>query len=181
MDMVTSMSPAIRHRILLLAAVLTLVLLAACGGSGSDAPEAPEGSAVPVVAGAQQLASDDKGDLFDSFGYATSTGMGTVYRSTTAYDEVTSFYGEGIKSEGWDVLASQQFLPGSWTVIATKGDVVTMLTIMQGSAYQQMPSLAGLDAYDIDPASIAASDTLVVVAEFTCEEQHVRDCTTVGG
>jgi hypothetical protein len=153
-----------------------IAMLAACGGSGDSGPS---GSVVPVFAGAERLDSDEKGDLYDAFGYKTRDAFGTVYRSDRRFEDVITYYSEGIGGEGWHVIISQQFLDGVWTVMTTRDDVVAMLTIMTGSAVHLAPTLAGLDEYQINAATITADQTVIIVHEYTCEEQDVTSCTAL--
>ena len=168
-------------RLALATVVVGLVLsLAACGGDSAagEASEDRDTSGIPLAPGTELVDSQKNDDAFAGL-YDSSNAVGSVYRSTTATDEVTSFYSEGITAEGWDVVTSGS-LATAYLVSATKGDRVALITIMDAETYRLAPGLGGLEDFDLTVDNVQDGETIIAVMEFTCEEDDISGCFAIG-
>lgn len=182
---VGTMEMGVASRFLARLALATILVglmlsLAACGGDSEagEASEKPETSGIPLAPGTELVDSQRDDDAFAGL-YESSNAVGSVYRSTTATDDVTSFYSEGIVAEGWDVVSSGP-LATAHIVSATKDDRVALITIMDAETYRLAPGLGGLEDFGLTVENVQDGETIIAVMEFTCEEDDISGCFAIG-
>ena len=159
----------------LVLAVSLVPVLAACGASGEAA--APEANDAPVVAGARRLdAAKVPGDQLEDLGLDGSHGKAVVYATTQTLDDVAGFYEAGVV--GWDVA---KLVPtgDQVTAVISSGEEIAVVMAVTGSAAKADPDLTEDETLDIDFDAIGDDETVIVVAQFTCEAETVADCLAV--
>lgn len=157
-----------------LAVVLALLLalgVAACGGDGGGGGG---GDDVPVISGADEIESQDASDdQLEELGFAASDGKATAYKTDKSLDEVSDFYDD--LEDGWDVAMSMP-IGDQYVAVLSKGKTVAFVSAMTGAYAKENPDMVGDEDFEIDVEDIDDDDTLVLVAEFTCDEENIEDC-----
>jgi hypothetical protein len=169
---------------LLLIAVLAVATLAACGGSDDNGGTRGSNANHPVFAGAQRLDSAKmKDEDVADMGFKASNGELAGYKTDKPFREVSDYYTNGVKSAGWNVGMTLPF--GETTLaILSKDKTVVVATVM--SAKDAKGDGSFINQEDLEQlknvriADLKDNETLILIANFTCDEDDITTCTSLG-
>jgi hypothetical protein len=170
---------------LALITILALTMLAACGGSDDNGGSGGNSSAShPVFSGATRLDSADmKAEDINEMGFKASNGKLAAYKTNKPFREVSDFYVTGVKNDGWNVGMTLPF--GETTLaIMSKDKTVVVATVMSAkdakgeSSFLNQEDLQELE--DVKISELNDNETLILIANFTCDEEDISVCTNLG-
>jgi hypothetical protein len=160
-------------------AILSLILalgLVACGGDDDDANGGTSTrDGVPLVQGADEIASydftdEDRADM----GVAVSGGRTVAYKTETSVDDATAFY-SGTSVDDWTIVSSQSF-GEAFMAVLNKGNDIAIVMVTTGSAAKANTDIMQDEDLDLQPDDFDDDDALVLIADFTCTEPDVATC-----
>ena len=147
--------------------IIVLGLSMACGDSSGDTPRFED---------AEELDSADvPEDDLDDLGFEVSDAHGAVYRTEEDLETVYEYYADGVEDDDWQV---EETIPDETEaiVILSKDDTVATVFVMPGYRAIEGQALFEQEGLDLDPDDVADDDTVILISQFTCEEDDVDDC-----
>lgn len=161
-------------------ALLLVAMLAACGGSDDDNGG---GNSLPLVSGVteidkQEMPAEDMQDM----GFRASNGEVVAYKSTRPYSEVSGYYTNGARDDGWNIGMSMPFGETTFAIMS-KDKKVVIATVVSAA---EMKSGSGfittddLDELNVNLDDFEDNDTLILLAHYTCDEDDVTTCMDIG-